>query len=436
MTKIVTSNLILAQKNLQIKDEIIEVDNPPEFKWVLVYSNLQKQIKDIKNKYVIKVNLVKSTKYKLYFHVIYLVGFKGFIDEPFMPTVGAGFQPAPMRDITCLIVPTGIGASIGGYAGDANPLAKLFSLTNKYLLTHPNVVNGSVLSDLPQNIIYLEGFLLDLFLIGKINIIPNNQNKIGVIFDKSINEKRLEYEINVLNALKAFYGCNIVGWIQTKKCLDIVPSISKYGFSSGKIENLEYVIESAIKLKEKGTTAIAICTQMPDSKLNKGYVLGKGVDPIGGIEAIISHAVSAATGLVSAHAPVLTDLEEVNLSTISPVSASEYIAKTFLPSVVNGLRFAPKIGNSRSFTNVAKIVCPCNAFGSPGVFYSNEIFGNVTLVRENKSCLDVNARDFDIDFKIANSYVDLIDKKMIESAGIDVSVLERPLKSVKNILSN
>ena len=41
-----------------------------------------------------------------------------------------------------MIVPTGIGASIGGFAGDALPSAKLLSTVVDTLITHPNVMNG------------------------------------------------------------------------------------------------------------------------------------------------------------------------------------------------------------------------------------------------------------------------------------------------------
>lgn len=44
-----------------------------------------------------------------------------------------------------MIVPTGIGASIGGYAGDALPAARLLSSVVDTLITHPNVLNGAMM---------------------------------------------------------------------------------------------------------------------------------------------------------------------------------------------------------------------------------------------------------------------------------------------------
>ena len=39
-----------------------------------------------------------------------------------------------------MIVPTGIGASIGGFAGDALPVARALSNVVDCLITHPNVM--------------------------------------------------------------------------------------------------------------------------------------------------------------------------------------------------------------------------------------------------------------------------------------------------------
>lgn len=426
---------IKTQSSLKVQEKIIEIENPLVFKWVDMYRIIQKQID--KNGYLIKCNLVKSTKTKLYFNLVYLNDIKSFIEEPFDPNMQEGINCIPTNEVSCLIVPTGVGAKFGGFAGDVNPIAKLFASTSQYLLTHPNVVNGAVLSDIPGNVLYLEGFLLDQFLIGKINIMPNKNNKIGIIFDKGISEERLDYEINVLNALKAFLGCEIVGYSITEKPLIIEPAINEFGFSTGIIQNLECLIEKAWKLKELNATAIAICCAISDLELNKNYTLGHGIDPVGGIESIISRAVSSVCGLVSAHAPVLLTSEIIDYKNISPVAASEYVAKTFLPSVVSGLRYAPQIRDQKlktrswkSFYDIANVVVPYNAFGSAGVFFQNEYFQNVILVKENKTCLNVDPDHLNIDFKFVNSYSKLINIQKAQELGIDLNVLQRPVNKV------
>ena len=44
-----------------------------------------------------------------------------------------------------LLVPTGINASIGGYAGDALPVARAIASIADNVITHPNVLNGASL---------------------------------------------------------------------------------------------------------------------------------------------------------------------------------------------------------------------------------------------------------------------------------------------------
>ena len=64
--------------------------------------------------------------------------------------IGSSSQSLTMSSSKCsynavMIVPTGIGASIGGFAGDALPSAKLLSTVVDTLITHPNVMNGKLI---------------------------------------------------------------------------------------------------------------------------------------------------------------------------------------------------------------------------------------------------------------------------------------------------
>ncbi|KAJ1425425.1 hypothetical protein SESBI_11139 [Sesbania bispinosa] len=56
------------------------------------------------------------------------------------PTISCSFSLKCKREYTSvMIVPTGIGAAIGGYAGDALPVARALSTVVDCLITHPNV---------------------------------------------------------------------------------------------------------------------------------------------------------------------------------------------------------------------------------------------------------------------------------------------------------
>ena len=66
------------------------------------------------------------------------------------------------------VVPTGIGASIGGFAGDAMPTARVLASVVDKLVTHPNVMNGASLYWPESNILYVEGYGLDQFAAGNV----------------------------------------------------------------------------------------------------------------------------------------------------------------------------------------------------------------------------------------------------------------------------
>ena len=131
-----------------------------------------------------------------------------------------------------------------------------------------------------------------------------------------------------------------------------------------------------------------------------------------------------------------------NVKTPLKVSASEYIGKSFLPSVLSGLRFAPRIVpgaksglavESLSYTNLKSTILPANAFGIPGIFYVNELLNDVILVEENKTCLDVSHMHINMKFKLVKSYLDLIDKKIIEQSSICIESMKRPVEKVHQV---
>src|SRR5512146_3158711 len=71
---------------------------------------------------------------------------------------------------TVFVVPTGIGAAVGGHAGDATPAARLMAEVSDTLVTHPNVVNASDVNELPANALYVEGRVLAGLLVGSVGL--------------------------------------------------------------------------------------------------------------------------------------------------------------------------------------------------------------------------------------------------------------------------
>ena len=220
------------------------------------------------------------------------------------------------------IVPTGIGASIGGYAGDASTYAQKFAQYSK-LIVNPNVVNAGGFSGITQNMYYVEGYSLDSFFKGKINLIPSNNNKIGIIYDKSIPQDVLNVHINTHNAVKTVYGTNVIEYITTEEPAGIEFYLTEEGISTGTIRNILTIEKAAEELIKKGCDSIAIvCLFEEAEEDNTHYSEGLGTDPVGGVEAVISHCISKKFKIPCAHSPAFRNYQ-ISPDIVNPKSASD-----------------------------------------------------------------------------------------------------------------
>ena len=87
---------------------------------------------------------------------------------------------------TLMVVPTGIGCDVGGFAGDALPSARLLAAASGCLITHPNVINGASLYWRDPRIHYVEGYGLDRFASAGWGLRPTRSQRIGLLMDAGI----------------------------------------------------------------------------------------------------------------------------------------------------------------------------------------------------------------------------------------------------------
>lgn len=299
------------------------------------------------------------------------------------------------KPIVAISIPTGIGADIGGYAGDFGYIAREFS---KYfhLIINPNAVNGGILSAVNYDMSYLEGFLFDEFFRGNIAIIPKKEyetNKIGVIFDCEIPQNILNVHLNTLNALKMVQGIETLAVEYTKEPVGVEIKIEN-SISFGNIKNSKTLIDSAQKLIDKGACAIAVICYFKEDVEDSNYSNANGIDPIGGVEAIISHLICEKFKIPCAHAPAFCDID-ISQKIENPKVSSELISSTYLPCVMQGLNIAPKItsfddGNAINYKKVNFLIVPYDATGSSAVLSSIQNNTKIIAVK-NKTGLDVTS---------------------------------------------
>ncbi|XP_022734574.1 uncharacterized protein LOC111288077 isoform X3 [Durio zibethinus] len=125
------------------------------------------------------------------------------------------------RDYTSvMIVPTGVGASIGGFAGDALPVARALSSVVDCLISHPNVLNAAMLYWPMPNVMYVEGYALDRFAQGLWALRPVHQNKVGLVLDAGIEENLRIRHLQVVDATRASLGLPVVEYVVTDTPLE------------------------------------------------------------------------------------------------------------------------------------------------------------------------------------------------------------------------
>lgn len=289
------------------------------------------------------------------------------------------------------IVPTGIGASIGGYAGDASGWARRFAKHFK-LIVNPNVVNAGCFSGITDNMFYIEGFSIDEFFKGKLCFKPSSNNKVGIVFDAAIPQDVLNVHINTMNAVKTIYDINIIGYETTDAGVGVEFVMDeKSGISSGNLQNPETLLTASKKLIDRGADAVAIVCLFDDPEnLNTDYANGCGTDPVGGVEAIISHYISKELKIPCAHSPAFEDYS-ISSEIVNPKSSAEYITPTFLPCILLGLAQAPLLSESQgvSVNDLDFLVMPYDALGSIPVFEAIKRNIPIYAVKENSTALNV-----------------------------------------------
>ncbi len=243
-----------------------------------------------------------------------------------------------------LIVPTGVGAAIGGYAGDALPVARAIAQICDRLITHPNVLNGAQLYWNLPNALYVEGYGLDKFASGCWGLRPVHQNRVGLILDQGIEPDLRVRHLQAADATRATLGLNLTDYVVTDAPLNVELRTAASGASWGTIGNPDSLLRAAeVLIHQARAEAIAVVARFPDdlgSDALQAYRHGQGVDPLAGAEAVISHLIVRTFQVPCAHAPALMPLPLD--PELSPRSAAEELGYTFLPCVLVGLSRAPQ----------------------------------------------------------------------------------------------
>ena len=318
-----------------------------------------------------------------------------------------------------LIIPTGIGAEIGGHAGDGNPVAKLMASTCDNLITHPNVVNASDINEMTENTLYVEGSTLDRFLWGEAILKRPAYNRVLVAVNAPIQNET----INAVSAAKATIGMD-VEIIELAEPLEMIAGY-KDGRATGQVNGWQALVK---QVKRHEFDALAVVTPITvEEEIALQYLKNGGVNPWGGVEAEASRLIATSLNKPVAHAPMgetLPGYKEI----VDPRIAAEMVSVCYLHCVLKGLHRAPRIndiGEGLKAQDIDFMVSPGDCYGTP---HEACLHQNIPIiyVKENKTietACPVTQRDFLVD-----NYIEAAGLIMAMKAGVHWSTVRRPLR--------
>jgi len=335
-----------------------------------------------------------------------------------------------------VLIPTGVGAPIGGFAGDGLPIVRALAGIADWVITHPNVVNGASLYYPLPNLLYTEGYALNQFARGRWGLRPVQHNPIGVIFDRAIEPDLLLRHQQVVEAARATLGLSIPQTIVTDLPLEVELRQGSSGATWGTIGRPDSLLSTCARLLEANPeiSAVAVVARFPDDsdpELLQQYRSGVGVDALAGAEAVISHLITREFELPCAHAPALKPLPLSDQ--VDPRACAEELGYTFLPSVLVGLSRAPQIVSNPSYLlpqdlrsgQVNAVIAPYNCCGSPALLAWAEQKIEFIFVKQNQTILDVLPQDLGIKGRVVDNYLEAIGILVALKGGVEPSSLLR-----------
>jgi hypothetical protein len=201
--------------------------------------------------------------------------------------------------------------------------------------------------------------------------------------------------INTMNAGIWGLGSDIT-ILELKKPLTMKAFINDDGTASGIFSGVNELVN---QIKDIDYDALAIHSPIEcDEMVSDNYWKNGGVNPWGGIEAIVSKEISNRINKPVAHAPSETEFHNLySKIVVEKTMAPEIISNTYMFCVLKGLHRSPKLElninlkhkNILSKSDIDFLITPYGCFGRPHkACIKNDI--PIIVVRENTTCFSEN----------------------------------------------
>jgi hypothetical protein len=353
----------------------------------------------------------------------------------------APIDPGP-RPVTgtrvATVVPTGMGARIGGFIADAGPFTRVLESLTDQVILHPNVVNGGDFYAGGARSWYVDGYTLDCFFEGRVQLAAApGTRRIGLVVESDSTE-HVQRLVNAANGVRAIHGLDLVGYARCARPLGAKVSRSGSGHYLGTVEDAGPLLEAAGRLQAAGAEAIAVVTTCggTDAQDWQEHYLHSGVNPVGALEALLSRLVTRATGLPSAHAPLYVGALGDHDGVVDPRAAGEIASGTGLPCVLLGLSHAPATvaAGGVAVADLTGIIVPFGcAAGAPA--HGAQRYGvPLIAVRSNTCVVGVPASALDRGQVVeVASPAEAVAYLAARRAGVDWRLLNAPPASIHEV---
>ncbi len=345
-----------------------------------------------------------------------------------------------------LLIPTGIGTEIGGHAGDAGPVSRVIASCCDNLILHPNVVNASDINEMTENTLYVEGSVLSRLLLGTVGLQKVRSNRVLMVIDNHKLDIFVNAAINSVNAARATYGLNCPEVIKLEPSIKMSATYSDSGRAVGKIEGLENLFELLDERSDEfDAVALSSVIKVPHS-YHMDYFKSEGemLNPWGGVEAMLTHAVSHYYNLPSAHSPMFETeaIANIDPGVVDSRMAAEAVSVTFLQCILKGLQRSPKIITDEkailqndviSAEDISCLIIPDGCIGLPTLAALEQgipviaVRGNTNVMENNLEALPWGLNQL----HIVDNYLEVVGAMSAIKAGISIESIQRPLHSTK-----
>ena len=331
-----------------------------------------------------------------------------------------------------MIVPTGIGAEIGGHAGDATPAARLLGAVSDTLVLHPNVVNASDINEMPGNALYVDGAMLDRFLEGKTSLRRVKSNRVLVVVNAPVKAET----IDAVSAARATLG--LVASIMVLDTPLVMTATMKDGIATGEVTGWRELLE---QVETHNFDALAIATPVTVSReVSLDYLRNGGINPWGGVEAKASRLIANDLQKPVAHAPVddgdiAFTKKVMGEEIVDPRMSAEMISTCFLHCVLKGLHKAPQQALSTHHLSRDDIDCLVTPVGCVGRPHRACMVAGIPIiaVKENTTVL---TDPMPGSFILVENYLEAAGVIAAMGAGISLGSVRRPLAHTEVIGGN